>query len=89
MKKFKELESEVKFAGIFGVIAIVSICFEVALGGFSVESITAGKYHTDSSTGSGYNRIRFDASRSSAVYDSNNTGQVFPANRKMYQIIKY
>lgn len=33
--------------------------------------------------------LAFDASRSSGVYDSNNTGQVFPANKKMYYIVKY
>ena len=42
--------------------------------------------------GSGTNtggRVTLDASRSSGIYDSNNTGQVFPANKKMYYIIKY
>lgn len=42
MKKFNELDAEVKFAGIFGVIAIVAIFIEMVLGGFSAEAITSG-----------------------------------------------
>ena len=42
MKKFKELDFEVKIAGIFGVVAILAICMEIALGDFSAESIVAG-----------------------------------------------
>ena len=33
--------------------------------------------------------LDFNASWSNGVYDSNNTGDVFPRNMKMYQIIKY
>lgn len=43
MKKiFKELELEVKLAGIFGIIAIIAILVEIILGGFTTESIVAG-----------------------------------------------
>lgn len=42
MKKIKELDFEVKFAGIFGAIAIIAICIEIILGNFSIDSIIAG-----------------------------------------------
>lgn len=45
-------------------------------------SITAGKYHTDSASGAGYNRIEIDASRSSSVYGNSNTVQ--PPATQMY-----
>ena len=42
MKNFKELSFEEKLAGIFGVIAIIAICIEMAISGFSIESVIAG-----------------------------------------------
>jgi hypothetical protein len=45
-------------------------------------SITAGRYHNDSNTGSGYNRIEIDASRSSSIYKDGATVQ--PKATEMY-----
>ena len=49
---------------------------------YNTESIDVGKYHTDSSNGNGYNRIRLDASRSSSVYGNSDTVQ--PPATQMY-----
>lgn len=38
-------------------------------------SITSGMYHTDSASGSGYNRIEIDASRSNSIYGNSTTVQ--------------
>lgn len=45
-------------------------------------SITAGRYHTDSSSGGGYNRIEIDASRSNSIYGNSDTVQ--PKATQMY-----
>ena len=45
-------------------------------------SITAGRYRNDNNTGSGYNRIEIDASRSSSIYKDGATVQ--PPATEMY-----
>lgn len=53
----------------------------------------SGTYKTNAGTSltsaAWFSYIGFDASRSSPVYDNNNTGQVYAANLKMYMCIKY
>lgn len=55
---------------------------------YNNESITAGKYHTDSGSGAGYNKIRIDASRANGVYNDNAT-YVRPAGVGTNFCIKY
>lgn len=55
---------------------------------YNNESITVGRYHTDSGSGAGYNRIKIDASRSSSVYMNEQTS-VVPANVNCFWCIKF
>lgn len=49
---------------------------------YNNEVIETGKYHTDSASNSGYNRIRFDASRANSIYGNDTTVQ--PPATQMY-----
>lgn len=49
---------------------------------YNNEVIETGKYHTDSASNNGYNRIRFDASRSNSIYGNSTTVQ--PPTTQMY-----
>jgi len=54
---------------------------------YNNEAITAGRYHTDSASNSGYNRIKFDASRVNSIYGNSST--VRPRCIVVKFIIKY
>ena len=43
MKEFlKKLDKQTLYAGLFGLIAIIAICFEMKLGGFEADSVAGG-----------------------------------------------